>query len=75
MESDFLLGLTFFLRAELLIILIIYSTTLNEQCEGAGMCTRGRPIIFYLFFIIMQTNILFTGDIIYWWINNTREII
>ncbi len=23
----------------------------------------------------MQTNILFTGDIIYWWINNTREII
>ncbi len=28
---------------------------------------------FYLF--IMQTNILFTGDIIYWWINNTGEII
>ncbi len=25
--------------------------------------------------IIMQTNILFTGDIIYWWINNTGEII
>ncbi len=23
----------------------------------------------------MQTNILFTGDIIYWWINNTGEII
>ncbi len=21
----------------------------------------------------MQTNILFTGDIIYWWINNTGE--
>ncbi len=27
------------------------------------------------FFFIMQTNILFTGDIIYWWINNTGEII
>ncbi len=27
------------------------------------------------FIIIMQTNILFTGDIIYWWINNTGEII
>ncbi len=27
------------------------------------------------FFLIMQTNILFTGDIIYWWINNTGEII
>ncbi len=26
-------------------------------------------------FFIMQTNILFTGDIIYWWINNTGEII
>ncbi len=24
---------------------------------------------------IMQTNILFTCDIIYWWINNTGEII
>ncbi len=23
----------------------------------------------------MQTNILFTGDIIYWWINNTGETI
>ncbi len=23
----------------------------------------------------MQTNILFTCDIIYWWINNTGEII
>ncbi len=23
----------------------------------------------------MQTNILFTGEIIYWWINNTGEII
>ncbi len=23
----------------------------------------------------MQTNILFTGDIIYWWLNNTGEII
>ncbi len=29
----------------------------------------------FFFFIIMQTNILFTGDIIYWWINNTGEII
>ncbi len=29
--------------------------------------------IFYFF--IMQTNILFTGDIIYWWINSTGEII
>ncbi len=27
------------------------------------------------FFFIMQTNILFTGDIIYWWLNNTGEII
>ncbi len=27
------------------------------------------------FFFFMQTNILFTGDIIYWWINNTGEII
>ncbi len=24
-------------------------------------------------FFFMQTNILFTGDIIYWWINNTGE--
>ncbi len=24
---------------------------------------------------LMQTNILFTGDIIYWWINNTGETI
>ncbi len=31
--------------------------------------------IFLFFIIIMQTNILFTGDIIYWWINNTGEII
>ncbi len=23
----------------------------------------------------MQTNILFTGEIIYWWLNNTGEII
>ncbi len=30
--------------------------------------------ILFLFFI-MQTNILFTGDIIYWWINNTGETI
>ncbi len=29
----------------------------------------------FLYFFIMQTNILFTGDIIYWWINNTGEII
>ncbi len=29
----------------------------------------------FLFFFIMQTNILFTVDIIYWWINNTGEII
>ncbi len=28
-----------------------------------------------IFFFIMQTNILFTGDIIYWWINNTGEMI
>ncbi len=27
------------------------------------------------FFFFMQTNILFTGDIIYWWINNTGETI
>ncbi len=38
------------------------------------------PIIIYFYFFIfiffiMQTNILFTGDIIYWWINNTGEII
>ncbi len=31
--------------------------------------------IFFFIIIIMQTNILFTGDIIYWWINNTGEII
>ncbi len=31
---------------------------------------------FYFFiFFIMQTNILFTGDIIYWWLINTGEII
>ncbi len=30
------------------------------------------PIIFFFF---DYTNILFTGDIIYWWINNTGEII
>ncbi len=30
---------------------------------------------FFFFFFIMQTNILFTGDIIYWWLNNTGEII
>ncbi len=29
----------------------------------------------YYYFFIMQTNILFTGDIIYWWLNNTGEII
>ncbi len=28
-----------------------------------------------IFFFFMQTNILFTGDIIYWWINNTGETI
>ncbi len=28
-----------------------------------------------LLFFLMQTNILFTGDIIYWWINNTGESI
>ncbi len=27
------------------------------------------------FFFFMQTNILLTGDIIYWWINNTGETI
>ncbi len=27
------------------------------------------------FFFFLQTNILFTGDIIYWWINNTGETI
>ncbi len=27
------------------------------------------------YFFLMQTNILFTGDIIYWWINNTGETI
>ncbi len=32
-------------------------------------------IFIFLFFYIMQTNILFIGDIIYWWINNTCEII
>ncbi len=31
-------------------------------------------ILFFVFFI-MQTNILFTGDIIYWWLNNTGESI
>ncbi len=31
-------------------------------------------LIFNLIFL-MQTNILFTGDIIYWWINNTGETI
>ncbi len=30
---------------------------------------------YYYYFFIMQTNILFTGDIIYWWINNTGEMI
>ncbi len=30
---------------------------------------------FFFFFFFMQTNILFTGDIIYWWINNTGETI
>ncbi len=30
---------------------------------------------FFFFFFIMQTHILFTGDIIYWWINYTGEII
>ncbi len=30
---------------------------------------------FFYFDFFMQTNILFTGDIIYWWINNTGEII
>ncbi len=34
-----------------------------------------RYFIFYFIIIIMQTNILFTGDIIYWWINNTGETI
>ncbi len=32
-------------------------------------------LFFIYFFIFMQTNILFTGDIIYWWINNTGETI
>ncbi len=32
-------------------------------------------LLFFFFFFIMQTNILFTGDIIYWWLNNTGEII
>ncbi len=31
-------------------------------------------IIIIIIFFIMQTNILFTGDII-WWLNNTGEII
>ncbi len=35
--------------------------------------SKHLPII--LIFFIMQTNILFTGDIIYWCINNTGEII
>ncbi len=30
---------------------------------------------FYFLNFFMQTNILFTGDIIYWWINNTGETI
>ncbi len=30
---------------------------------------------FFIYYFFMQTNILFTGDIIYWWINNTGEII
>ncbi len=29
----------------------------------------------FFYFFVMQTNILFTGDIIYWWINNTGEMI
>ncbi len=32
-------------------------------------------LYYYYYFFIMQTNILFTGDIIYWWLNNTGEII
>ncbi len=28
---------------------------------------------FFCFVFFMQTNILFKGDIIYWWINNTGE--
>ncbi len=36
---------------------------------------RFADILLLFFIIIMQTNILFTGDIIYWWINNTGEII
>ncbi len=32
-------------------------------------------IYFLILFFLMQTNILFTGDIIYWRINNTGEII
>ncbi len=31
--------------------------------------------IYFFLIIIMQTNILFTGDIIYWWKNNTGKII
>ncbi len=27
---------------------------------------------YYYFFFIMQTNILFTGDIIYWWLNKVK---
>ncbi len=39
---------------------------------------RYRPFekqIWQEFIFFMQTNILFTGDIIYWWINNTGETI
>ncbi len=31
--------------------------------------------LFLFLFFYMQTNMLFTGDIIYWWINNTGETI
>ncbi len=37
------------------------------------ICRYFFLIIIIIF--IMQTNILFTGDIIYWWIYNTGEII
>ncbi len=30
---------------------------------------------FFFFYKYLQTNMLFTGDIIYWGINNTGEII
>ncbi len=37
---------------------------------------QNRFAEFFLFiYFIMQTNILLTGDIIYWWINNTGETI